>query len=269
MYVLIHGLSAAIQYAKRHNLTHIAILSDCSAALQAILDFTPKPAQYLAMFFSKKALAFLENPDHRISLYWTPSHCGVDGNERADELAKKATQPNRTAVFDTPTIAFHKAHSKKLMAEQWETIWRESRDKLHLFRPAATHPPSLRPSPLFRALADKKEIFGRMTQALTGHGYIGEYYQRFNIDDESRCREDNCLQTRQHILCDCTCYRQHHHILKKITNTMSLQVLFGSIKGLKAVAAFIETSGAFTKNGHPFRRLELKDLLASHEPPNM
>jgi hypothetical protein len=50
---------------------------------------------------------------------------------------------------------------------------------------------------------------------------------------------------------------------------MSLQVLFGSIKGLKAVAAFIETSGAFTKNGRPFRRLELKDFLASHEPPSM
>jgi hypothetical protein len=129
------------------------------------------------MFFSKKALAFLKNPDHHISLYWTPSHCGIDSNERVDELAKKATQPNRTAVFDTPTIAFHKAHSKKLMAKQWETIWRESRDKLHLFRPAATHPPSLRPSPLFHVLADKKEIFGRMTQALTEHGYIGKYYQ--------------------------------------------------------------------------------------------
>jgi ribonuclease HI len=117
MYALIHGLSVAIQYAKRHNLTHIAILSDCSAALQAILDFTPKLAQYLAMFFSKKVLAFLKNPDHYISLYWTPSYCGINGNERADELAKKATQPNCTAVFDIPTITLHKAHSKKLMAE--------------------------------------------------------------------------------------------------------------------------------------------------------
>jgi hypothetical protein len=30
---------------------------------------------------------------------------------------------------------------------------------------------------------------------------------------------------------------------------MSLQVLFSLIKGLKALAAFIEMSGAFTKNG--------------------
>jgi ribonuclease HI len=117
MYVLIHGLSAAIQYASWHNLTHIVILSDCSAALQAILDYTPKPAQYLSIFFSKKVLSFLENPAYRISLYWTPSHCGIDGNKRADELAKKATQPNCTTVFDAPTIAFHKANSKKLMLE--------------------------------------------------------------------------------------------------------------------------------------------------------
>jgi hypothetical protein len=37
----------------------------------------------------------------------------------------------------------------------------------------------------------------------------------------------------------------------------------------KSLAAFIEMSGAFTKNSCPFRRLELRDLLASHEPPIM
>jgi hypothetical protein len=85
------------------------------------------------IFFSKKALTFLENPAHRISLYLKTSHCGINGNERADEQAKKATQPNCMAVFDVPTIAFHKAHSKKLMVEYWETTWKESRGELHLF----------------------------------------------------------------------------------------------------------------------------------------
>jgi hypothetical protein len=35
------------------------------------------------------------------------------------------------------------------------------------------------------------------------------------------------------------------------------------------MAMFVEESGAFTKNGCPFRKLELKEMLSSHEPPNV
>jgi ribonuclease HI len=81
------------------------------------------------IFFFKRALTFLKNPAHHISLYWTTSHCGINGNKRADELVKKAIQPNCTAGFNAPIIAFHKAHSKKLTVEYWETTWKESRGK--------------------------------------------------------------------------------------------------------------------------------------------
>jgi ribonuclease HI len=268
MYALTLGLGAAIEYAKRHDLHHIAIFSDCASALQAITDYTPKPAQYLSILFTQKALAFLNNPANRISLHWTPSHCGIEGNERADELAKIATRPNRPIVFPAPSIAFHKAYSKHYMAEEWNKEWKTTREKLHLFRPAATHPPSLRPSLMFRSLSNKKEVFGRMTQMMTGHGYIGEYYKRFHIDDDTQCNTDKCLQTRQHIIAECSKFRQHRRELKKVSHNMSLQVLLGSRKGLRAMATFIEESGAFTKNGRPFRRLELKELLSSHEPPS-
>jgi hypothetical protein len=62
MYTLTLSLGAAIEYAKRHDLCHIAIFSDCASALQAITDYTPKLAQYLSILFTQKALAFLNNP---------------------------------------------------------------------------------------------------------------------------------------------------------------------------------------------------------------
>jgi ribonuclease HI len=99
MYVLILGLGFAIKYAKRYNLYYIAIFSDYSSALQAITDYTPKPAQYLSILFTQKALTFLNNPTNQISLHWMPNHCSIEGNEKADELAKIATRPNRLIVF--------------------------------------------------------------------------------------------------------------------------------------------------------------------------
>jgi ribonuclease HI len=267
MYALVHGLSMAMSHAAKFHLTHIAIFSDSSSALASITDYSPRPGQHLSYIFSKKAFAFLDDLSHRISLYWTPSHCGVEGNERADKLAKEATRPDRPIVFNEPTISFHKAHSKRIMTKRWTQMWGTARDKLHLFRPAAAKPPSLTPSHIFQALKDKKEVFGRVTQALTGHGYIGEYYHRFGIDGVTHCEDDECLQTRYHILAECSRYQQHRLSLAAVSENMSLQVLFSSKKGLRALAVFLEESGAFTKDGRPYRNLDLKDLLASHIPP--
>jgi ribonuclease HI len=228
IYVLTLGLGAAIKYSKRYNIHHIVIFSDCLSALQAITDYTSKPVQYLSILFTQKALAFLNNPTNQISLHWIPSHYSIEGNERVDELAKTATRPNRLIVFPLPTIVFHKVHSKHFIVEEWNKEWKITRDKLHLFHPATTHPPSLRPSLIFWSLSDKKEVFSRMTQLMTGHGYFREYYSCFHIDNDTQCNTDECLQTRQHIIGECSKYNQYRQGLKRVSNNLLLQILLGS-----------------------------------------
>jgi hypothetical protein len=72
-----------------------------------------------------------------------PSHCGIKGNERVDELAKIATRLNQLIVFPTLTITFHKAYSKHYMAKEWNKEWKTTREKLHLFAQLPlTLPPS-------------------------------------------------------------------------------------------------------------------------------
>jgi hypothetical protein len=36
-----------------------------------------------------------------------------------------------------------------------------------------------------------------------GHGWFGEYYKRFNLNDDHACACGAELQTREHLLCDC------------------------------------------------------------------
>lgn len=79
-------------------------------------------------------------------------------------------------------------------------------------------PCSFDPSGTFKDTT--KELFGRLTQTLTGHGYTGEYYQHMHIPDTSPWFPCSSFpgapipQTRLHILTSCPLYAPYRHLLK-------------------------------------------------------
>ncbi|KAJ7837896.1 hypothetical protein B0H14DRAFT_2362035 [Mycena olivaceomarginata] len=73
-----------------------------------------------------------------------------------------------------------------------------------------------------------------------GHGFIGEYYNRF-------WRE--VLQAHEHLFCECPLYQDLRHILRGASRDLSLPEILGTKDGVEALAKFLEESGAFTKMG--------------------
>ena len=49
----------------------------------------------------------------KVILLWIPSHCDVDGNERADELARKGAEMSQENIFVTHKIVKAKIKNKK------------------------------------------------------------------------------------------------------------------------------------------------------------
>ena len=76
----------------------LAILSDSKSALQALLNKQINPQSILECRSLLKAL------EHKISVQWTPIHCGIVGNEKADALAQKGAlieqRMNRLCSFN-------------------------------------------------------------------------------------------------------------------------------------------------------------------------
>jgi len=107
-------------------------------------------------------------------------------------------------------------------------------------------------------LSDRREIFGRLVQCRTGHGYMGDYYRRFVIKEEQLgCPCGEPLQTRDHILAVCPIYEHFREDLRQASRDISLPEILGTTKGIKALASFLEKSGAFTKSGQPQRKPSL------------
>jgi len=176
-------------------------------------------------------------------------------NERADKLARKGCKIASAILSET--IAYHAEKRTSQVLRNWK-----KRIKIHpysgAFGEVTYTDPSIKPCPVFWNLGNKPEVFGRLTQLRTMHGYNPSYFARFNIPHDRTCTCGNEIppipiyRFRDHALHLCETHEEHRAILTSVHRDHSPAILLGSIKGLLAMAKFLEISGAFTADGRPY-----------------
>ncbi|KAJ7796049.1 hypothetical protein B0H14DRAFT_2391067, partial [Mycena olivaceomarginata] len=77
------------------------------------------------------------------------------------------------------------------------------------------------------------------------------YYAKFVPSERVACPCGEPFQTRVPILRECETYAWHRDILEEVSKEISMPEILGTEKGLRALALFIEKTGAFTKTGQP------------------
>lgn len=87
------AISCADQLLPNNHPSTIHILADNLAAVSDPADAGPSPGQTLRLAI-RTLLDTLAttHPDAQVVVHWVPGHFGVEGDERADELAKGAVQ---------------------------------------------------------------------------------------------------------------------------------------------------------------------------------
>jgi ribonuclease HI len=244
---LMMGISTATTLAKVHGAHHIHIYADNTSAISSIFNPKPTGGQHYAITFYNKAVEFLdENEAHTINISWCPGHSGIRGNERADRLAKQATELARTSPIGV--TRFNAIRRAKLAThKEWKQEWMKA-PKQGWYAPADRIPPSLQPTKHAKALSTKRELFGRVVQARTGHGYTGEFRHRFFPTEPIMCPcGDGSIETREHILAACPRYNVWRWKLRNISRDIVLSEILGTPRGIEALSSFLESSGAFSR----------------------
>jgi hypothetical protein len=136
--------------------------------------------------------------------------------------------------------------SKSSILKLWRLEWK-NKPKVGRYAAANRLPPSLKPTPHFRHLKNDRELFGRLVQCRTGHAYTGEFRRSFipHTDEPitGTCPCDNeTLQTREHILRECSRYTQHRNILRKTSQSLTLTDILGTKEGILALTTFLKKS---------------------------
>jgi ribonuclease HI len=135
-----------------------------------------------------------------IKMLWVPSHCGILGNECADELANEAHEDPEMDI-DMPYIFqdYSEWIFKQEILQKWQTEWNES-DKgryCHSILPNITKNSWYKSSTLTR----QEIVF--WNRIITNHTRSRQSLFRFGITDNQICDCAKNYQTVDHILFEC------------------------------------------------------------------
>jgi ribonuclease HI len=227
---------------------NIHFYTDNTGAIHRIYKATPGKAQACSTRFRNSIHDTLDRyPNCDVTIEWVPSHQDVTGNDAADREAKWGRR--ETVMHDYRSAAFAANMRKGEMAETWKTQWDQDTGQLSRtdFQKANKLTPQIHPTRRMRELP--RETFSRVFQCRTGHAHIGSYYRRFLAEENTECPcGDATIQTREHILRECTLHDTHRSLLLNDERELNIEELVGSEKGIDRLADFLEKSNAYTKH---------------------
>lgn len=189
-----------------YNKKVIKILSDSRAALMALGSYEIKSQIVLCCLNKLIELSKI----NKITLLWVPGHRGIEGNERADALARKGS--SGTFIGPDPfcgipmcnALGWIEKWKEKKALDQWNENPGIKRAKIFLTEYTSKK--------TIKILSKSKREIRLLTGLLTGHCLLNYHLHKMGKKEDPTCRlcneED---ETPEHILSECqaiSCQRQ-------------------------------------------------------------
>jgi RNase H len=191
-------------------------------------------------------------PDLELELAWVPGHEGVEGNERADEEAKKAAEGECSHERDLPTflkkglktsISARKGVARKGLRNRWDDQWAKSTRSEKIKRIDEHFD---RNSFMKLVRGRNKRAAAVIYQLRSGHAPLNGYLSMMNCAESRACptcgaRSENVL----HYLEECHTYDEQRRTMLRDMDPRKrpLAYLLAEEEGIDALLAYVEATG--------------------------
>ena len=212
----LRAIEAALEHVTtRSHHEHVMLIIDNKAAANSLFNFEVKSSQMSVVRINMLLHSwFTNNHHHSLSIRFAPSHQGIVGNERADELTKAGLGLCPT---NPPTIlrSHFIAQQRRDAEHEWQRLWKDVtyrgsqwlpiRQKKKVFKPSFAK--SAR-NFFHNMVKGESSHLSRLAHVLTNHAPTGEYRIRFFPQEPTKCPhcDENAVQTRRHVLTECPRY---------------------------------------------------------------
>ena len=97
------AITQALLYSSTHGVEPVPIHTDSKSALRALQQATVGENKALMMHL-KHLLLMHKHQNRRVTLNWMPSHIGIPGNDKTDDLAKTTKLIDRVQITVQPSL---------------------------------------------------------------------------------------------------------------------------------------------------------------------
>ena len=178
----------------------ITIFSDSQAAIAALAGFRVRSKVVSNCINALNELGSTTT----IVIKYVKAHCGIDQNERADQLAKLGTKNTQNKVPTLPPLS----GAKLLVNQAIKSEWRERWYQLKQARQTRIWFPSLNKRASKFLIKQPRKELGLMVQIITGHNFLNRHQSLINPDTSPTCRlckED--VESAWHLIGECPMLR--------------------------------------------------------------
>ena len=210
MAVELSAIDKALTWTLMHSVilsnNKIVILTDSRAGIAALKKYSPKNHSNLINQIKVK-LELLNSENFEITIQWIPSHVGIPGNEKVDQLAKEAHNKGITN-FPLEISEINRIVRKRLTIK-WQEQYDTQKNALHLGQIKGT----IVKWPW--ASVNSRKLETTLAKLRLGHIALKQYLARFRMGNDPNC--PNCLvpEDVHHFLLDCSQYTNQRDVLKR------------------------------------------------------
>jgi hypothetical protein len=188
------------------------------------------------IFDTRTVLSELDTMNVSVSFYWTKSHIGIDGNERAHSLARGAADQGANQDFPLHVTDVPKSYLKTVIRKKVMRTWQLQWCKEERGRWTRTLLPTV-------GVDITSCLDYNMSQFISGHGMFGSYLQRFNLMDNDVCICGDNSTSPQHIITSCPFFA-----LSPIDWTLVSQGRFAEVAQSREITTFRSLLNNYFKN---------------------
>lgn len=215
----VHGIHKALWLAKQLKKDNPTIFTDslnsCYIIEKAKEEFKVLPIIEKILYLCKELKA---------SLVWIPSHCGIKGNEHADQTANKANDENLSfeSINNKPTLTDLLVLAKKNFEKETQH-WYETTSATRGIITFDTFP-QFTMIPWYHKSKHRVDIIKKVNRILSNHGYTNKFLHLIKKKDSDSCESCNVTEDVNHIVFECSKYKLIREKLSFI-NTHSIKEL--------------------------------------------